>query len=402
MSVTSGFAKSSETIAASRADLYNPAMSGTPTTSFRWLRSGNEAFPAMLEAIEAARQTIRLEMYIFSQGSPGESIRDSLVRAARRGVKVRVMLDALGSFSLPGGYWDVLTEAGGRFEWFNPLKLGRIPYRNHRKLLVCDDLIAIVGGFNIAPEYEGDGVTSGWRDLGLRLEGPLAAELSESFDATFARADFNHRPLERFRKGTSHGTISGQNWRLLLSGPGRGYHFLKRTLATDLANAHTVQIVCAYFLPTWRLKREMERVARRGGRVQLVLAGKSDVWLSQLATRKLYRRLFKQGIEIHEYQPQILHAKLFLVDEQVYVGSSNLDARSLSINYELLVRVTEPGTVAEGRGLFQEILRHSTRIDPAAWNKSRSFWMKLKEEWAYFLLARVDPWWARGRARHLQ
>ena len=98
----------------------------------------------------------------------------------------------------------------------------------------------------------------------------------------------------------------------------------------------------------------------------------------------------------------MLHAKLFLIDEQVYVGSCNLDARSLSINYELLVRLTESATVAAAGEIFQEILAHSKRINAATWGQSRSFWTKLKEEWAYFLLGRVDPWWARGRARHLQ
>lgn len=377
-------------------------MPGSLKTSFRWLRSGDEAFPAMLDAIETAARTIRLEMYIYSAGNPGELIRDALVRACERGVQVRVMLDALGSFSLPRGFWDKLTGLGGRLEWFNPIAFTRFPYRNHRKLLVCDEQTAFVGGFNIAPEYNGDGIRSGWRDVGVRIHGPLAAELAESFDTTFARLDFNHRPLQRFRKSTSHATISGENWRLLLSGPGRGHHFLKRTLATDIENAHTVQIVCAYFLPTWRLRRELERAARRGGRVQLVLAGKSDVRLSQLASHKLYRRLLSRGIEIYEYQPQVLHAKLFLIDEQVYVGSSNLDARSLSINYELLVRITDPATVRAAENIFADILHHSIRINASTWQGSRSFWTKLKEEWAYFLLARLDPWWARGRTEHMQ
>jgi len=311
-------------------------------------------------------------------------------------------VDSFGSITLPGNFWEQLIAAGGQFHWFNPMSLKRFVIRDHRKMLVCDEQTAIIGGFNIAPEYTGDGVTKGWRDLGIRVHGPLGSELAESFDAMFGRASFEHKPLQRFRKSTSRATISGETWRLLLSGPGRGYHFLKRTFATDLANAHTVQIICAYFLPTWRLRRELERVVRRGGRVQLILAGKSDVRLSQLASQKLYRQLLKRGLEIYEYQPQVLHAKLFIVDEQVYVGSSNLDARSLNINYELMVRLTEPTAVEGAREIFSEILSHSRRIDAAKWAKSRSLWTKLREEWAYFLLGRVDPWWARGRAKYLQ
>jgi cardiolipin synthase len=356
----------------------------------------------MLEAIHAARRTLRLEMYIYSAEPPGDEFCEALARAAKRGVQVRVLLDALGSLGLSAGFWKPLTDAGGHVRWFNPLKIGRISFRNHRKMLVCDEHTAFVGGFNIAPEYAGDGVTKGWRDLGIRIHGPLGSELAESFDAMYGRAAFEHKPLQRFRKSTSRATISAEHWRLLLSGPGRGYNFLKRTFATDLANAHTVQIICAYFLPTWRLRRELERVVRRGGRVQLLLAGKSDVRLSQLATRKLYRPMLKRGLEIYEYQPQVLHAKLFLVDEQVYVGSSNLDARSLNINYELLVRISEPAVVGEAREIFSEALEHSRRVEPGQWRRSRTFWTKLMEEWAYFLLARVDPWWARGRARHLR
>ena len=374
----------------------------TPPTSFRWLWSGADAFPLMLQAIDAATRSVRLEMYIFSAGDPGDAFRDALVRAAGRGVHVQLLLDAVGSFGLPASYWKTFSDAGGRLRWFNPLKLGRMTYRNHRKSLICDEQCAFVGGFNIASEYLGDGVTSGWRDLGIKIDGSLAAELAESFDQLFVRADFEHKSMQRFRKTTARGTISAEGWRLLLSGPGRGYNFLKRTLATDLANAHTVQIMCAYFLPTWRLRHEIVRVVRRGGNVQIILAGKTDVLLAQLASRRLYRTLLKAGVEIYEYQPQVLHAKLFLVDEQVYVGSSNLDARSLNINYELLVRIAQTEVVDEARRIFAEALTHSRRVEYGAWRRSRNLWTKLMERWAYFLLARVDPWWARARAKHLR
>src|ERR1051325_4524825 len=291
-------------------------MAEIATTSFRWLRSGNEAYPAMLAAIEAARRSIRLEMYTFSSSPPGDQFRGALLRAVRRGADAQILLDAVGSFGLSSSFWKPFTEACGNFLWFNRLKMGRIAYRDHRKMLVCDEETAFVGGFNIAPEYVGDGVTTGWRDLGIEIHGPLAAELAESFEASFALSSSEHKALQRFRKTTARATVSAESWRLLLSGPGRGYHFLKRTLATDLANAHTVQIISAYFLPTWRLRRELGRVTRRGGRVQLVLAGKTDVRISQLAGQRLYRSFLKKGVEIHEYQPQALHAKLILVDEQ--------------------------------------------------------------------------------------
>ena len=378
-------------------------MSEYSATAFRWLRSGDEAFPAMLRAIDAAHESVRLEMYIFSASPLADRFRDALVRAAQRGARVQVLLDAFGSFHLSDSYWDSLVEAGGQFRWFNPLAFGRMLYRDHRKILVCDEEAAFVGGLNIAPEYEGDGVERGWRDLGIEVHGALARELAESVDASFELTDAPHKRLQRLRKATARTTTSAETWRLLLSGPGRGYNFLKRTLATDLANAKDVRMVSAYFLPTWKIRRELERVTRRGGRVQLVLAGKSDVRLSQRASQRLYTPLMRRGIEIYEYQPQILHAKLFLIDEQVYVGSSNLDARSLNINYELLVRITDPLAVSEARAIFAEILENCRRIEPAVWRKSRSLWTKLLEDWAHFFLARVDPYLARrnlGRWKH--
>src|SRR5882762_9386709 len=114
-------------------------MAETPTTSVRWLRSGKDAFPAMLAAIEAARRSVRLEMYIYSSSAPGDQFREALMRAARRGVYVQVLLDAVGSFGLSASFWRPLTEVGGKFRWFNPLKIGRISYRDHRKMLVCDE-----------------------------------------------------------------------------------------------------------------------------------------------------------------------------------------------------------------------------------------------------------------------
>jgi cardiolipin synthase len=369
-------------------------MSEHSATDYRWLRSGDEAFPAMLRAIDAARESVRLEMYIFSASPLADRFRDALVRAAQRGARVLVLLDAFGSFQLSSSYWDSLLEAGGQFRWFNPLAFGRMLYRDHRKILVCDGQVAFVGGLNIAPEYEGDGVKRGWRDLGIEVRGVLAGELAEAFDASFELAD-GHKRLQRLRKATARTTTSAESWRLLLSGPGRGYNFLKRTLANDLANAKDVRIVCAYFLPTWKIRRELGRATRRGARVQLLLAGKSDVRLSQRASHRLYTPLMRRGVEIYEYQPQILHAKLFLIDQQVYVGSSNLDARSLNINYELLVRITDPRAVGEARNMFVEILSHCRRIEPGPWRKSRSLWTKMLEDWAHFFLARVDPYLAR-------
>lgn len=369
--------------------------------AWKWLRSGDEAFPALLTALDGAAVSIRLETYIFANDALGSRFRDALVRAQQRGVAVRVLVDAIGSMGLPGDFWSPLTAAGAVVRVFNPLALSRLAIRDHRKLVVCDERVAFVGGFNFAKEYEGDGVTSGWRDLGLRLEGPLVMELAGAFEEMFGRAEFRHKRELRWRRGARRHTVISPGEQLLLGGPGFGRNPIRRALRADLASARVVQAMAAYFLPPWSLRRDFGRVMRRGGKVQFVLAGKSDVALSQLAARSLYQRLLKAGVEIFEYAPQVLHAKLIIVDDAVYVGSANLDPRSLAINYELMLRLTHPPLVAEAREIFGAAQAHGRRIEFGEWKRARSFWTRLKERWAYFVLARVDPHVAQRQWRAL-
>ncbi len=369
--------------------------------TWKWLRTGEEAFAAMLAAIEVARVSVRLETYIFSDDEIGRVFLAALLRAQQRGVRVRVLADGIGSLTLPGDFFSSLVAAGGEARIFNPLALKRATIRNHRKLLVCDEVVAFIGGFNISQEYAGDGVTRGWRDLGLRFEGELAKDLAVSFDEMFALADFRHKRIIRLRQTKQKRTVISGAEQLLLGGPGRGWNPIRRALHRDLRHARRAQIIEAYFLPTWHIRRGLARIARTGGTVQLLLAGKSDVALSQLAAHSLYRRLLKAGTQIHEYQPQILHAKLLIFDAAIYVGSANLDPRSLSINYELMVRFEQPQLVAEAREIFADVLRHSQPVELAAWKRSRSFWTRFKERCAYFFLARVDPHVARQQWKAL-
>ena len=371
------------------------------STLCHWLRTGDEIFPGMLRAIDTARSSVFLEIYIFAAGPLGERFREALVRARQRGARVRVLLDAVGSFGLPGHFWEPLRRAGGEVRWFNPLALKRFWFRNHRKLLVCDGHIAFVGGFNIAPEYEGDGIQSGWRDIGLRIEGPLAAQLAASFEEMFERADFRHKLFMRLRRFDAKRSVTRPGGQILFSGPGRGRSPIRDVLRADLAQARDVQIMVAYFLPTWRLRRDLVRVVQRGGRVRLILAGKSDMLVSQLAAQSMYRRFLRDGLEIFEYQPQILHAKLVIVDDAVYVGSSNLDHRSLQINYELMIRFQDRDMAVQARDVFAGNLSHCRRIELAEWRKSRTFWQKLKRRLAYYLLVRIDPYIARWQWRAL-
>ena len=351
----------------------------------------------MLVAIDSARESVRLETYIYAPDSLGQRFRDALIKAQQRGAKVRVLYDALGSLNLPGSFFDPLRQAGGEARCFNATLLSRFGVRDHRKMLVCDREIAFVGGFNIANEYDGDGVTSGWCDVGLKIEGSLAADLADSFEQMFDLALTPQRPFVRLQKSRSKRTIRAPYEQLLLSGPGRGRSPIKSALRRDLARARKVQMVMAYFLPTWRIRRALTRVARAGGSVELVLAGKSDVALAQLAGQSLYRRFLRTGLKIFEYEPQILHMKLILIDGVVYVGSANLDQRSLKINYELMLRFENPRMATAAADLFQRTKAHSREITLDEW-KTRSLWQRIKQRWAYLLLVRMDPRIARLRS----
>lgn len=356
----------------------------------------------MVDMICGARQSVRLEMYIYRDDSVGQWVRDALVEAARKGVKVRVLVDSVGSQALDDEFWDVLRKAGAEVRWFNPFRLDRFAIRNHRKLLLCDDKIAMIGGFNIAEEYEGDGITRGWCDLGAVVTGKVIDELMRSFDLLYQIAEFRHARFKQWRKsrvGIGPGPICGD---VLLNLPGTGHSSLKLKLNEALAKARDVRIISAYFLPTWKIRRQLQRIARSGGRVQIILAGKSDVLLSQTASRSLYRTLLQAGVEIYEYEPQILHAKLYMMDDCIYAGSANLDKRSLSINYELLVRTSDPVAVQQGREIFADILGYSRRVTLSEWKKSRSLWTRLWEKVAYVFLVHLDPYVARQQLRMLR
>ncbi|HWD19627.1 MAG TPA: phosphatidylserine/phosphatidylglycerophosphate/cardiolipin synthase family protein [Verrucomicrobiae bacterium] len=334
-----------------------------------WLQNGRIALDAMLAAIKAATVSIRMEMYIFHTGATADEFRAALIAACQRGVKTRVLADGLGSYSLPDSFWNDFRVSGGEFRLFNPIKLSRMSIRDHRKILVCDEEVALIGGFNVASEYYGDGVKSGWRDLGMQVRGPLVRQLAEAFDEMFACADFKHKPFTRLRASERQRTFQAPDAELLLGAPGRN-NPIKRALRHELRDVDDVRIMCAYFLPPWRMRRDLIRIARRGGRVQLILPQKSDVPFSRMAALSFYRRFLIAGVEIYEYEPQILHAKLFLFNDIVYVGSANLDSRSLNINYELSLRLSDARVARD----------------------ARTIWERIKGRFAYWILARIDPY----------
>lgn len=368
-----------------------------------WFHTVDDALEKMLDAIACSRKSVRLEVYIFDKSAIGERFRAALVEACQRGVAVYVMVDALGSYGLPNDYFEPLKKAGGEFRWFNPLRLTRIGFRDHRKMLVVDDATAFVGGFNIAENYRGDGVTKGWHDTSVRLSAEFALELGSIFDGMFQLAGEKPRPWVRFRKNVNQRVITISQGQIITSGPNwRGFK-MQQALCAAVQKARCIQIISAYFLPPRQIRKALAKAAKRGAIVTLILAAKTDVSLAQSAARRLYTGLLKAGIRIFEYQPQVLHSKLFLFDDAVFVGSANLDKRSLHINYELLVRLETHHITQQAQRFFEQAISHSQEITLEQWRKSRSFLTWLREQWAWFLLAQVDPYlayrqftWLRG------
>jgi cardiolipin synthase len=366
----------------------------------RWLHDGNEAYAAMIELIDAARLSVRLESYIIRPQGPAERIRAALARAVARSVQVWVLYDAFGSEGLPGNYFAAIVGQGARVAQFSPARQLRLAFRNHRKLLVVDDARAVVGGLNIAPEYQGDGVTSGWRDLALQIEGPVASTLAQSFDAMYALADISPRALREFRSEARQVPSPTGPVALYTSGPGWPHGRLRAALRRDLQAGREVCCMAAYFLPGRRIRRALLGCRRRGGRVRLLLAGPTDVPAARYAGENLYAVLLRYGAHLYEYRPQVLHAKLVVIDSIVYVGSCNLDRRSLDINYELLLRLEWPALADEARQMFGAALEHSAAL-PRDWAAHRHWWQRWRSRFAYWVLTRVDPLMARRKLRSL-
>jgi cardiolipin synthase A/B len=374
-------------------------MLATRSFALQWLPTGREIFPAMLAAIAAAQKAVQFEVYIYADDKLGRQFRDALVAAAGRGVQVQVLVDAVGSWMLPGNFFQPLFQAGGHARRFNPLHYSRFGVRDHRKLLICDGYTVFIGGFNLSDVYDGAGVSKGWCDLGVKMEdSDLAMELGLSFNVLFNLADFRQKPLIRLRLFKRKRSVRALG-NLLFTHPGRGASPFQAALHRDLEMAHEVRIISAYFLPTRRLRRDLMRVVRRGGRVQLMLAGKTDVQMSQFAARSLYHRLLKAGVEIYEYQPQVLHAKMILCDHTTYIGSSNLDIRSLNLNYELMLRLQDKTVAQEAKKIFDARLEHCKKIERHSWKGIRSFWQRWRFHWAHFLLSRIDPFVALWQFR---
>lgn len=358
---------------------------------------GRAAFAAMFDTIDRARTSILLEMYFFAADDTGRQYRDRLATAALRGIRVMVLVDAWGSWTTPDDFWAPLRAAGANVRLYHPIRRGLFPFRNHRKLLLVDDVIAWFGGLNVADEYHtGRKGEPPWRDFLFGVEGPSTAHLRRSFLRMWVRAERPLRIRAFFRRQVPHeGEPPEGGMRFFASGPGETARLALQAHREVIRNARvSVDLEMGYFFPPGRILRELRRAVGRGVRVRLLVTRRTDVPAMRWAARGLYGRLLRAGIEVYEYLPAILHAKLTVADDTLLVGSANLDLRSDRLNHELTAVVRDPALAAAARGEFESDLARSERVDLAAW-RNRSPLDKARELLSYWLIARADIFLSR-------
>jgi cardiolipin synthase len=347
------------------------------------LENGEEIFPAMLEAIRAAQKTITFETYIYWSGDIGTRFADALVERARAGVAVKVMVDWAGSMKMEDALLQRLKDAGVEVHQYRPLKwynLGRLNNRTHRKLLVVDGSVAFTGGVGIADQWEGHAQDpEHWRDLHFRIRGPVVAQVQAAFNDNWIKttgvvlngADY-FPPLERVGEMDAH---------MFIASPAGGSESMHLMYLMAIAAAErSIDLEAAYFVPDELIIKALVAARLRGVRVRVIVPGKHiDSDTVRLASKAHWGDLLLAGVEIHEYQPTMMHNKLLVVDGlMVSVGSTNFDLRSFRLNDEASLNVYDPAFAARMTEVFEADLKPTVRYDYEKW-KARPLKEKLFE-----------------------
>ena len=353
------------------------------------LPDGPERLEALVGLIDGATESLRVLYYIWSDDVAGRRVRDALVAAAARGVKVSLLVDGFGASSAPRGFFQPLIDAQARFCRFVPRWGRRYLLRNHQKLALADGGRAIVGGFNISDDYFGTIAEGAWRDLGLEVEGPTTHHLVRYFDALFDWAETEDASIRRLRRMLSHYSVQDGPLHWLFGGPTRRLSPWAKSVKADMMKATRLDMIVAYFAPSFSMLRRIFGVARRG-RARIVTPAKLDHQFVVGAARFLYWRLLKRGTEIYEYQPTKLHSKLIVLDDVVHIGSANFDIRSLYLNLELMLRIDDPAFAAHVRAYVQGEIDDSVQVTAAIYKARTGPWTRFRQMIAYFVMAVLD------------
>lgn len=363
---------------------------------FELLPEASRFLPAMLEAVDGARESLLIELYLMESGRLTTALIEVLTRAVARGVSVLLLLDGYGAMGLSAADRTRLEEGGVALRFFNPLglhSLARNLTRDHRKLVVVDGRIAFTGGFGAVDEF-----LDAWYEVAMRIEGPVVADwvrlFSRLWDSALTRGPGESRRVH----GLATAPVEQPGYQGMLGrvvwGQGYRYQAIRHSLMRQVVSAHRRIWLCTpYFVPTLSLRRRLARAARRGVDVRLLLPGeRHDHPGVRYAGQRFYGRLLRAGVRIYEFQPSFIHAKFALADDWVSLGSCNFDHWSLHWNLEANQEVADRRLANEVAELFERNFAASQEIQREAWHR-RPRWQRLRE----WLFGTLDGWLTRLR-----
>lgn len=382
--------------------------------ALRLLHNGGEYFPALIQAIDAAQQSVHLETYIFNLDDTGHRVMDALCRAQARGVKVRVVLDGFGCNESALDVCDMLTQSGIRHRVYRPEPRGlrqvafnlRRLRRMHRKTCVVDGRIGFVGGINVLDDLEdvpNDGKGPRPRfDFAVEMRGPIVDDLVHAQRALWLRmswrrpdgaAGFYRRfqqwgnSLLRRRQAQHTPAVNGMRAALLLRDNLRFRQRIEDAYVTAISRSqHDILIANAYFFPGRRLRKALRKAATRGVKVRLLLQGRSEYAMQYRACRYMYNDLLAEGMEIHEYMASYLHAKVAVFDEYAMVGSSNLDPFSLLLAREANVFIDNGEFAASLKAALESEMELDARVVTVERLKKRNALERVLDAVSYAML----------------
>ncbi|WP_447757930.1 phospholipase D-like domain-containing protein [Pseudomonas moraviensis] len=354
---------------------------------FELLIDGPQFFPRMLEHIALAKEQIELELYLVEAGACAEAIVQALVAAAERGVRVRCLFDDYGSLAFTLTLRQRLTEAGVELRFYNRLSWRRWVgnfYRDHRKLLLVDQCLAVVGGTGVTDEFWTPGHdVSEWHEVMVEISGPLVIDWQLLFDRQWIANRYRRawRPAAHFGlprlprvpdKGEGMGRVAYAD--------ARQHRDILQSLFRALnSGQQRIWMATPYFLPTWQIRRSLRKAAARGVDVRLLLTGpRTDHPSVRYAGHRYYPRLLKAGVQIFEYQPCFLHLKMVLVDDWVSIGSCNFDHWNLRFNLEANLEALDPALTAAVEASFVKDFGLSQLVSLEQWQR-RPLWRRVKQ-----------------------
>lgn len=357
---------------------------------FELLVDGEDFFPAMLQAIDDARDYVLLEIYLFKSGKIATQFIDALIKAVKRDVEVYLLLDDFGAKGLERNDRLRLIEAGANLTYYNPLRYGKLRrnlFRDHRKLLIVDGAVAFVGGVGITDDFRAGRLGHGpWHETVACIRGPNVADWQEVFEQNWNLWSGPNLDL----LAVNAKPVPGGLGRIVTNSPSRME--IKRSLIKRIRGAeHRVWIATAYFIPSRKIRRALRHAARRGVDVRLLLPGRfTDHPAIRHAGRRFYGRLLRNRVRIFEYQPSFLHAKFILCDSWVSIGSSNIDRWNLRWNLEGNQEVEDQSFTDSVKALFEKDFAQSQEYHDEKWH--HRWWYQRLPEWFW---GKVDLWLER-------